>query len=180
MWRSAAALALAAVLANGCAVVEQLERGGATDQPSPAPPSRAPTASATPADAQVLLAYAESFTGLPSDMRRDELARAASRHAEEQSLNAAVRYALLLILSDAAPAEFIAVKQSLQERLEQHRGGQGKEGLAPLAAFLLQVLETRMQLLRKNTELQEKLDQLKAIEQKLREREEPDSLPTKE
>lgn len=167
MSRNALVWMLAALLA-GCAVLEPL-RPPVDSGSQPAPEA--------PTDVQALLRQAAEFTRLGATEQEQRLTGAARRYEDEPSLPNATGYVVLLAVTNPEHSEVIAARDALREQLDRPGSNRGRGGLASLAVYLLQLMERRAELLERNSELQQKLEQLKAIEQKLREREEPGSLP---
>lgn len=168
MWRSIITCIVIAVLCGGCAVLEPLRSPGGDG----ADRFKAPSP-----DARALLHRAADFSALEAGEREQALTRAARRYEADRTLPNVVGYAVLLAMTDPAQPAVAEVTGALREQLERHPPDGTHNGLASLARFLLQIMEQHARLRERNTELQQKLEQLKAIEQRLRERDDPGNVP---
>lgn len=168
MWRSTITWIAIALLCGGCAVLEPLRSPGGDgadrlEAPSP--------------DARALLHRAAEFAALGPGEQEQALARAARRYEADRTLPNVAGYAVLLAMTDPAQPAVTEVAGALREQLGRHPPDGTHNGLASLARFLLQIMNQHTRLQEQNTELQQKLEQLKAIEQRLRERDDPSNLP---
>ena len=153
------------------------ETAVAPEGEKPAPESASHAVPELPAARSLdLLHDAERFAGLPPDAQRQTLAEAETRRNVEQTPPALLRYALLLSLSDADRQAGTAAAAALRDFLAAPPGAPDPD-LTALARVLLRVFDEREHLLAQNVELQRKLDQLKAIEQQLGDRDGADAPP---
>jgi hypothetical protein len=136
------------------------------------PPQAAPDALAAPT--LELLRDAEQFTGLPHDAQQQTLALAELRHNMEQTPLTLVHYALLLSLSEPDRQSSAGAAAHLRDMLDAAPGAVDRD-LEALARLLMHALDEREHLLAQNVELQRKLNQLKAIEQQLGDRDGADA-----
>ncbi|MBK8162560.1 MAG: hypothetical protein IPK65_05260 [Gammaproteobacteria bacterium] len=147
-------------------------------QESPERPAIAPEA---PAPAQAgtleLLRDAAQYSGLPPDIQHDVFEGAETRLNIEQTPLALVRFALLLSLSEPNRQSDADTSARLRELLAQPPADTDSAGLAPLAQVLARLLDDRGRMAAQNAELKHKLNQLKAIEQQLGDRDGAD-MPT--
>jgi hypothetical protein len=182
-------LACMLVALCGCAPLHDSARHTAapTAEPPvlPAPPAAAaepahqalpdtaepPAASSAPAPARALdlLQYAEQYAGLSPEAQRQAMAAAETQYNTEQTSFALVRYALLLSLSEPDHQADAGTADKLRGLLAGPAVATDPD-LVPFAQMLTHVLDERERLLAQNTELQRKLNQLKAIEQQLGDR----------
>lgn len=134
------------------------------------PPSAvsAPEPPATSSTAVLdLLRYAEEYAGLPPEMQRQRIGEAELRNNLEPSPLALVRYGLLMALAKPERQAGAGAVADLREFIGQREFSETDRDLVPLAQVLAHVLDEREHLMAQNAELQRKLNQLKAIEQKL-------------
>lgn len=129
-----------------------------------------------------LLRQASIWLELAPDARRREYTEAEKRYAHSPTDIDLVRLGLYAALTQQAqPGEYNSLRNTLRERLPRMDSGEGDE-LPALAAIVLHMLDDRerlmAQLTSQNEELQRKLNELKAIEQQLRERESTDIIRT--
>ncbi len=147
-------------------------------QESPERPAIAPEA---PAPAQAgtleLLRDAAQYSSLPPDIQHDVIEGAETRLNIEQTPLALVRFALLLSLSEPNRQSDADTSARLRELLAQPPADTDSAGLAPLAQVLARLLDDRGRMAAQNAELKHKLNQLKAIEQQLGDRDGAD-MPT--
>jgi hypothetical protein len=158
----------------------------------PAPlgePSAPPTAAindtstdgVSPADASPalseLLRFAQGTLALPKEAQRRVLAQTEDVYAQDRTPANLIRCALLTAaLGSERSVAASRIRADLRAYLERSDEG-AQDSLLPLASLLLHVLDAReemaAQLIAQNDLLQRKLDELKAIEQQLLERNEP-------
>ena len=150
--------------------------GPPVEQPLQAKPGALP--SHTPSAADLELRFMEGFLGMSREAQRRVYAQVEATYLQDRAPRNLVRYALLTVATGTDhPASVSRVRTDLRGYLEP--GGDGAaadNGLVPLAALLLRVLDDREQLtaqyVAQTDQLQKKLDELKAIEQQLLERSE--------
>jgi len=147
--------------------------------PSPADEAATPQPLAHGPDTQAartleLLHEAERFAGLTPDAQQPVLAEAQLRHDREQTPLTLVRLALLLSVSEPDRQDSADAAARLRNLLDAPPDASAGD-LEALARLLMQVLDEREHLLAQNAELQRKLNQLKAIEQQLGDRDGADA-----
>ncbi len=155
-------------------------------------PPRAGAADAGDADIEILssipdihvrlLRQASIWLELAPEVQVREYAEVERRYANSPTDIHLVRLGLYAALTQQAqPGEYKPLRDALRERLPRMEPGDGNE-LSALAAIVLHMLDDRerlmAQLTSQNEELQRKLNELKAIEQQLRERESTDIIRT--
>jgi hypothetical protein len=172
----------------GCAAVQEprpTARSGEA-QPASTPASAAPVVSAAPSVDMSsatepaplaapeplaewtleLLRDAEQYAILTPDAQQQMLAEAEIRYDMEQTPLTLVHYALLLSLSEPDRQSSAGAAAALRDLLAAPTGTAERD-LGALARLLMYTLDEREHLLARNVELQHKLNQLKAIERQL-------------
>jgi hypothetical protein len=135
-------------------------------------------------DAQTeLLHEANAYFALSPEAQRREFSRAESQYLDDSSDFHLLRLGLYAALTrPERPDDYQHVRNDLRARLMHEEAMSDEDGLRPLAGLVLHMLDEREQLMAqltsRNEELQRKLDELKAIEQQLRERETTGSIRT--
>jgi hypothetical protein len=137
-----------------------------------APSHAAPDAPEAPTLA--LLRDAALFTALSPDEQQQAVAAAELRHSMERTPLTLVHYALLLSLSEPDRQSSAGAAAQLRDMLDASPGAADRE-LVALARLLMHALDEREHMLAQNVELQRKLNQLKAIEQQLGDRDGTDA-----
>lgn len=122
---------------------------------------------------QELLREAEQYTGLPPETQQRILAEAELKLDLEQTPHALVRHTLLLSVSEPDRQSSAEAAARLRDLLDAPAAADRE--LEALARLLMHVLDEREHLLAQNVELQRKLNQLKAIEQQLGDRDGADA-----
>lgn len=130
-----------------------------------------------------VLLFGHNWLGLSEEAQRQELAQAELAWSNTRTDLALVRYALLTALSrPVQPGASDRVRNELRNWLAQQKTMIGQDELAPLAGMLLYLLDDREQLISEMMmqidEVQRKLDELRAIEQQMRERESTEIIRT--
>ncbi len=130
-----------------------------------------------------LLQQANRYFTLSPDAQREEFSEAVTRYLNDSTDINLVRLGLYAALTQTdQPGDHQRVRNDLRARLSLNHTPIGEGKLHPLAEVVLHLLDERerlmAQLTSKNEELQRKLDELKAIEQQLRERDSPDIIRT--
>jgi hypothetical protein len=131
----------------------------------------------------ILLRQAEHYLALSPDAQNLEFTRVEANHQADPSDLNLIHLALLAALTaPEGPGAYDAVRGELGDWLAQQDKGTNKDDLLPFARIVLHLLEERerlmAQLTSQNEELQHKLDELKAIEQQLRERDSTEIIRT--
>ncbi len=154
-------IALTSVLAlAGCATLWSPHK-------TPVPASVSADQGEMPDDLDRLIEESKRFSGLSGPERQLALVREEKRYQQLQTPYNLIRLALLMSLVDPGRSDTALVVDGLREYV-RGRGADSRPGrLAALAAYLSQVLEQHGRLLEENDTLQKKLNELKAIEQKL-------------
>lgn len=129
-----------------------------------------------------LLRQASIWLELAPEVRQREYAEAERRYANSPDDINLIRLGLYTALTQQArPGEYKPLRDALRERLP-HMESRDNSELAAIAAIVLHILDDRerlmAQLTSQNEELQHKLNELKAIEQQLRERDSTDIIRT--
>jgi hypothetical protein len=125
-----------------------------------------------------LLRFGQGFVALSREAQRQVFAQAEALYGRDRDPPNLVRYALLAaLMGGERPAGSNRLRADLRAYLEADPGAASERELAPLASLLLRVLDEREQLTAQfaaqNDLLQKKLDELKAIERQLLERNDP-------
>ncbi|MBK9131173.1 MAG: hypothetical protein IPM20_05980 [Gammaproteobacteria bacterium] len=135
----------------------------------------------TPAPAAVriaeLLREAAAYGASSPEEQRTVLEEAETRRAHEQTPQALVRFALLQSLSEANRQADIDTSSRLLDLLAEPSMEGNDADLVPLTQLLAHILGERGRLAAQNAELTRKLNQLKAIEQQLGDRDGADMPP---
>lgn len=164
-----ASLALASAL---------LVLGGCTTLWSPhVPPAHASSAQGEASDdLDRLVGDASRFSGLSESERRLALESEEKRYQQHQTPYNLIKLALLMTLVEPGQGETDGVIAGLRDYVTARRGQARHARTVALATFLSQVLERHNRLLERNDTLQSKLNELKAIEQKLNEQNKRDMI----
>ncbi|MCC6301589.1 MAG: hypothetical protein IT489_02165 [Gammaproteobacteria bacterium] len=141
-------------------------------QPAPSEASPAPESLQT----SDLLRDAVRYDGLSPDERRAAIDEAGTRLDIEQTPQALVRFALLLSLSEPNRQTDADISARLRELFTQSPQTDDTD-LVSLARILAHSLSERERLSTQNAELMRKLNQLKAIERQLGDRDGADMPP---
>jgi hypothetical protein len=159
--RAAGVMGIAVVMAvSGCATLWlPPERGGTASPGRPGTPDRL----------DELMIAVDRFNDLSTGERQQELTRAEKRYRQHQTAYNLIQLALLTVMDDPGHGDTDQIRAGLRNHIKQHRGDVPADDLVPLAVFLTHVLDQRDLLMEENDTLQKKLDELKAIEQKLNE-----------
>lgn len=134
------------------------------------------TLATAPARSLELLREAEQFAGRPAEQQRHMLAEAEASYDLEPTPLALVRYALLQSMSGPDRQLSAETAARLRDMLAVVADPADRD-LNALTRLLVHVLDEREHLLAQNMELQRKLNQLKAIEQQLGDREGAETPP---
>lgn len=142
-------------------------------------PARLTFAPEAPAQARTLelLRDAAQYSGLPPDTQREAIEDAETRLNIEQTPHALVRFALLLSLSEPNRQSDADTSARLRNLIARPPADADSAELAPLAQVLARLLDDRGRMAAQNAELKHKLNQLKAIEQQLGDRDGADMPP---
>lgn len=142
-------------------------------------PSEPLTEIPAPESARVadLLREAADYGASSPEEQRAAIDGAGIRLGNEQTPQALVRFALLLSLSDANRQLDIDTSSRLLDLLTQPSAESTDADLVPLAQLLAHTLGERGRLSAQNSELTRKLNQLKAIERQLGDRDGTDMPP---
>lgn len=130
-----------------------------------------------------LLQQANRYFTLSPDAQHLEFVRAETLYLNDSSDINLVRLGLYAVLTHTdRTGNHQRVRNDLRARLSLNQTPVGEDDLHPLAEVALHLLDERerlmAQLTSRNEELQHKLDELKAIEQQLRERDSPEIIRT--
>lgn len=164
-------IALAVVLMlGGCAALWQPQA-----PPGPPPVQSPPPAvqAEAPDELDRLMEDASRFSGLSASERQSALGAEEKRYQQRRTPYNLMRLALLMTLTDPDQGQTDEVVDALHDYATQRRG---HTRMGALAAFLSQVLARHGRLLGRNDTLQRKLNELKAIEQKLNEQNKRDMI----
>jgi len=161
-------ITLAAVLLlGGCATLWNTHKSAA---------AVSATQDEMPDDMGRLMDDASRFSGLSESERRSALVREEKRYRQTRTPYNLVRLAMLMTMIDPAGEDTAPVLADLRGYVKERRGDLPHKDMAALAALLSHALEQRSQLLEQNGILQKKLNELKAIEQKLNEQNKRDMI----
>ncbi|MDR2877627.1 MAG: hypothetical protein LBV36_06280 [Chromatiales bacterium] len=137
----------------------------------------------TPAIEEQLTEYANIWLNLSREAQRQELLEAEARYLKSAAIPDLIHYAMLYVLRPAERAGTTKrVRSDLRRYLESATASADTttDDLMPIARVLLYLLDEREQMLVQLTSqietLQRQLDDLKAIEEQLRDRMGPDSM----
>lgn len=150
----------------------------ASAQDAPAQPEP-PTVTPVPAAARVteLLREAAAYGASSPDEQRSAIEEADTRRVHEETPQALIRFALLQSLSETNRQADIDTSSRLLDLLAQPSMEGDDADLVPLTQLLAHFLGERGRLAAQNAELTRKLNQLKAIEQQLGDRDGADMPP---
>jgi hypothetical protein len=131
----------------------------------------------------ILLRQAEHYLALSPEAQDLEYTRVeANRQADPTGPNLIHLALLAALTAPERPGAYDALRDELDDWLTQQDKGSNEGNLLPFAGIVLHLLEERerlmAQLTSQNEELQHKLDELKAIEQQLRERDSTEIIRT--
>lgn len=141
----------------------------------PAPPEESPVEESF--QVSDLLREAAQYDGLPPDEQRAAIDAAGTRLDVEQTPQALMRFALMLSLSEPNRQADADTSARLRELFTQPPAQGDDAGLTSLARMLAHFLGERERLSTQNAELARKLNQLKAIERQLGDRDGADMPP---
>jgi hypothetical protein len=141
----------------------------------PAHETVAPQAPRQPAPAEAMTQRANDWLALSREAQRQEYLRAESLYQQSGSLRDLVDLALLAALRNPErPETTRRIRSNLRAHVEQNAQAGGNDELTAIARPLLQILDERERLLgqlaTQNETLQHQLNELKAIEEQLRDR----------
>lgn len=130
-----------------------------------------------------VLDRANGYLAQPPETQRQEFARTEANYLGDPSDLNLIHHALLAALTRPEhPGAYQRVRSDLGVWLRQQETTDDTTGIVPLARVVLHLLDERerlmAQLTSQNEELQHKLDELKAIEQQLRERDSTEIIRT--
>lgn len=136
---------------------------------------------APPSAEERMVHFAHTWLGLSKEAQRQEFLQSEALYLKEGTPYNLVRYALLTTLRGSErPGSTKRVRGELRSYIDEHNGTDERGEFVPLARLLLHVLEEREQLLgqltAQNETLQRQLDELKAIEEQLRDRGGPEPI----
>lgn len=154
----------------------EMDTSSAHDAPAQPEP---PVSTLAPATARVmeLLREAAAYGASSPDEQRAAIEEADSRRAREETPQALVRFALLRSLSETNRQTDIDTSSRLLDLLTAPSMEGDDADLVPLTQLLAHILGERGRLAAQNAELARKLNQLKAIEQQLGDRDGADMPP---
>lgn len=145
---------------------------------TPAPiPEPQPEISAAPAAAAALIRDAAAFGELPPVQQQDRLKAAAAAYRRQGSPDALLRLALYSALVGPQETADDGVRADLAAYIERARSGREEDAqLLPLARYTAGLLDQRDELVAAKAALQRKLDELKAIEERLDKHDQPEGI----
>lgn len=114
-----------------------------------------------------LLHYGDQFAALPKEAREQELEKALERYRSRQTPHNLFRAALLVTLSEDGDETAAPVRAGLRDYVKRRDADDRDDAALSLARLLLRVLDERARLEEDNAAQKRKLDELKAIEQKM-------------
>jgi hypothetical protein len=150
---------------------ERLPEAVEPDDSSVAHPSNDGSSAPDPAPESLVIQFADAWLGSSDEMRNQLYQKARTDYEQSGHFDALVRLGLLTTLRGNDRAAVSRVSDEVRRQLEKNAG---EHQLAPLARVVLRILEenarTIGRLTTQNETLQRQLDELKAIEEQLRER----------
>lgn len=137
--------------------------------------STPPEAQRRPGPAEEMTQRANAWLTLSREAQRQEFQRAEARYQQSGSPQDLIDLALLAALRNPERAETAKrIRGNLRNHIEQGINAGENDEITPLARLLLQILDERErligQLTSQNETLQNQLNELKAIEEQLRDR----------
>ena len=134
-----------------------------------------------PGPEEAMVQFAHIWLGLSREAQRQEFVQSEAIYLRDGTPYNLVRYALLTTLRGSErPGAAKRVRSDLRQYVETHNGSDTPDEYVPLARLLLHILDEREQLVTQftaqNETLQRQLDELKAIEEQLRDRGGPEPI----
>lgn len=144
-------------------------------------PDEGEPAPAIPGPEEGMVQFAYLWLGLSREAQRQEFLESEALYLQDGTPYNLVRYALLTALRGSErPGAAKRVRGDLRNYIETYNGSDTPGEFVPLARLLLHLLDEREQLLgqltAQNETLQRQLDELKAIEEQLRDRAGPEPI----
>lgn len=154
---------------------ETLPEAGDTDAVGPS--SEDDVALPDPAPESLVIQFGDAWLGSPDELRNHQYQQVRAEYEQSRDFGVLVQLGLLTTLRGNDRAAMTRVSDEIRSRLAD---GAGEHPLAPLARIVLRILDENARVIGRlttqNETLQRQLDELKAIEEQLRERGGPEPI----